>query len=143
MDVIISRGLQSVKLHFHAVQLKDMIVALIVYLIGREKFISAACASEKLEILTGMVDELMDDMKGGDELKKEWKSIKGKISRHQRVLEGMRYQSVEIMTWDFITSLDGNPNLTGFGFCQMPFRDPIRGNAERETLRELDKRTKI
>jgi hypothetical protein len=140
MEVTIYRGDQKAKAVFHSTQMKDMVIWLVIILLGRDKFISPSAASEKLGILSDLCSESVDSLKEDTRMKKDWSLIKRRIKSNQKILVRMKPGfSTQVFIWNFISALDGNPNLSGFGFCEKTFKDRLKGNAEKVSLYQLTK----
>jgi hypothetical protein len=140
VEAILYRGDQKVNMIFHSTQMRDMVIWLVIILLGRDKFISPSAASEKLGVLSELCEEFVDGQKENQRLKKDWSLIKRRIKSNQKVLVRIKPgSSIQIFIWNFISALDGNPNLSGFGFCEKTFKDRLKGNAEKVSLYELTK----
>jgi len=139
MEIRIDKGGQAIALQYWDGDLKTIVSEIIRLTIARHKYMSPQTVSDNLEALDQMVSELVETMK--ENSRKEWMSLKRKITNFRKAIVKMNAgTSVESAIWNFILSLNGDGNLPGFGFCEMPFRDPIRGDAEKISLYELKKR---
>jgi len=143
MEAVISRGNQEIKLSYREDAWKEMAVDLIIILFGRDPFITAATAKDKLETMIDMFSEFMADSKNTIK-QKEWLSIKRKFVGYQKLFSKMEETApAQRIIWDFISSMDGNPNLPGFGFCMSRFGDRCPGNSERTSIWEMDRKSPL
>lgn len=143
MEAVIARGPQELKLSYREDALKEMATDLAIILLGRDPFITARVAKEKLGTMLDMFSEFIGDTKNAIK-KKEWLSVKRKFAGYEKLFAKMEENApAERIIWDLISSMDGNPNLPGFGFCMSRFGDRCPGNSERTSIWEMARKDPI
>lgn len=136
MNATITRGEFCINQQFSDFNVQDTFLQFTVALFARHKYMSVETLSENLQGLVEMMAETASKNSLPD-----ISILKRKVTRFCNAISKMKGgQEIQAIVWNFILALEGNGNLNGFGFCGMPFKDPVAGNAEKISLYELKKK---
>jgi len=127
------------KEYVHKLSLRLLVAEL--FSVAFNKFTSAKTAKENLLTACEMVYEFCDLIKpeGKDidskKLASQITKMKATTTKFKEILGNIKDRDRLIaFCFDFVLSLEGKGRLPGFGFCSKQFKNPVKGNPERESI---------